>query len=341
MFDPIRRIPDYDALPTVPTVEAWRAMSPEARIAFQVEVNTALTPPAEFMSEGQPHKRAKSRSLDALGLHFKSIGRPVYLAEDLTVLYPNEKPFSPDLLAVVDVEPSSDEDERLSWVVAEERKGIDLALEVLHRGDRNKDLVDNVERYARVGVTEYFVYDRARQRLHGYRLTTPQSGRYQPIIPQLGHYRSGVLGLDLAIIDDKLQFLAGEATLPQSADLIRRLHSMVTNLETKASEAEAQIEEAQARAAEAQTQASEAAAKIEEAQAKASEAAAKATAAQTQANEALKGLRDALLLVLHVRGFSCPDDVRERIQVCQDPSLLRRWLSSAGTATTPMDIFTA
>src|SRR5262245_36984624 len=43
----------------------------------------------------------------------------------------------------------------LAWVVAEEGKGLDFVLEVLHKGDRNKDLVENVERYAQLGIPEY------------------------------------------------------------------------------------------------------------------------------------------------------------------------------------------
>src|SRR5580693_6879435 len=120
-------------LPTVPTVEAWRAMTPDERMQFQVEVNTALTAAAELMSEGVPHKRAKSRTVDALGLHFKTIGRAIYLAEELSVLYPGEKPFPPEILAVLDVE-QTEEDERMGWVVADEGKGLDLVIEVLHRG---------------------------------------------------------------------------------------------------------------------------------------------------------------------------------------------------------------
>ncbi len=42
-----------------------------------------------------------------------------------------------------------------------EGRGPDFILEVLHLGDRKKDLVKNVERYARLGVEEYFVYDRS------------------------------------------------------------------------------------------------------------------------------------------------------------------------------------
>src|SRR5262249_53210615 len=64
------------------------------------------------------------------------------------------------------------EDERMAWVVADEGKGPDLLLEVLHQGNRDKDLVNNVRDYARLGVREYFVYDRLRVRLYGYRLAS-------------------------------------------------------------------------------------------------------------------------------------------------------------------------
>lgn len=39
MFDPIRKIPIYESLPTVPSVEEWRAMSPEAQLEFQIQVS--------------------------------------------------------------------------------------------------------------------------------------------------------------------------------------------------------------------------------------------------------------------------------------------------------------
>ena len=305
--------PDEASLPMVPSVEAWRTMTPAERMRFQVEVNAAITEAAHLMSEGQPHKRAKSRTMDALGLHFKTIGRAIYLAEELTVLYPGERPFAPDILAVLDVEPSNDDDERLSWVVADEGKGIDLVIEVLHRGRRDKDLINNVERYARLGITEYFVYDRARQRVHGFRLVTPTAARYQPIVPQVGHYRSGILGLDLAVIGNNLRFLAGEATLPLSVDLISRLQDMVTNLATKADEAQARADEAQA--------------KVDEAQA--------------EAMQAIDGLREALLVILEMRSIACPDDARIRIQLCHEPATLRRWLSRARSVENIADVFSS
>ena len=242
MPSPLRE-PAPAPLPTVPTVEVWRAMTADERLRVQVEINAALSEGVDLMSEGQPHRRTKARAIDALGLHFRTIGRTVYLAEELAVLYPGERPFSPGVLAVLDVE-QTEEDERLSWVVADEGKGPDLVLEVLHRGNRDKGLVDNVARYARLGIAEYFVYDRAHQRIHGFRLVGPGTSRYQHIVPQLGHYRSGVLGLDLAIIGNNLRFLSGEATLPVSADLIGRLQGMMENLEAKAQQATTDADQA-------------------------------------------------------------------------------------------------
>lgn len=222
-------------------------MTPEQRLEFQLRVLDALSDPVAAMSEGRPHKKAKTRALDALNLHFRTTGRVVYLAEEMAVLYPGEKPFTPDLLAVLDVAEPED-DERMSWVVADEGKGLDLVIEVLHKGDRDKDLVENVERYAHLGVPEYFVYDRARQQIHGFRLSAPGPGRYQRIVPQLGHYRSNVLGLNLAIIGNALRFLAGEAELPGSEDLLVRLQGMMENLEARAQQAEDARAAAQARA---------------------------------------------------------------------------------------------
>jgi Uma2 family endonuclease len=222
----------------VPTEDAWRTMSPEERLDVQVRILDVLSDPVSLMSEGRPHKRAKSRAIDALHQYFRTTGRVIYLAEEMAVLYPGRDAFSPDILAFLDV-PQPDDDQRMSWVVVDEGKGLDLVIEVLHRGDRNKDLVQNVERYAQLSIPEYFVYDRGRQQIHGYRLPGPGTTRYQRIVPQLGRYRSTVLGLDLMILGDELRFFAGMSELPGADELIDRLQGMMTSLETKAHEAEA------------------------------------------------------------------------------------------------------
>ncbi len=226
-------------------------MTPESQLSFLVRVNDVLSEAAQMMGEGRRHKKAKTRTIDALNLHFRTIGRAVYLAEEMSVLYPGEAVFSPDVLAVLDVvEP--DDDPRMAWVVADERRGLDFVLEVLHRGDRDKDLVDNVQRYARLGIPEYFVYDRLHQRIHGYRLPDANARRYRRIVPQLGHIGSAVLGLDMAIVGGKLRFFSGQAELPETIDLLDRLNGILTELEAKTEAAQAEQARAQAQAEAAQ-----------------------------------------------------------------------------------------
>ena len=231
-------------LPVIaPTLDEWRAMTLAERERLLVQINDVLSDPRAAMSEGRPHKKAKTRALDLLGRHFGAIGRVIYLAEEMAVLYPGEEVFTPDVLAVLDV-PQIEDDERMAWVVADEGKGLDLVLEVLHHGDRKKDLVDNVERYASLGIPEYFVYDRARQQIHGFRLSEPGARRYQRVVPQAGRFTSTVLGIDLAIVGGTLRFFLGESELGGTPGLIGRLQSMVDELGTKAEQAATQADQA-------------------------------------------------------------------------------------------------
>ncbi|MEP7122128.1 MAG: Uma2 family endonuclease [Byssovorax sp.] len=306
-------------LPIAPTEEEWRAMSLVERERLLVKVLDALSDPRSAMSEGRPHKKVKTRSLDMLGLHFGAVGRVVYLAEEMAVLYPGEEVFTPDVLAVVDVAEPED-DERMAWVVVDEGKGLDFVLEVLHRGDRTKDLVENVERYARLGIPEYFIYDRAQQRIRGYRLAVDDAGssakapgarRYQTIVPQGGRYSSNVLGLDLVIEGGSLRFFNGMAELFGSADLIRRLSRMVGERESKAEQAESRADLAET----------------------------KAEQAQTRASLAIVGLRTGVLAALDARGLVVEEGLRARVLSCDDPTLLQRWLLRALSAASAAEVF--
>jgi hypothetical protein len=137
--------PPRPRLPIIaPTLAQWAAMTEEERLRFLIDVNAAHSDPSQYAGEGRPHKKAKSRALDELSLHFAKIGRTIYLADEMTVVYPGEETVVPDLLAVLDVA-QPEEDERMAWVVADEGKGLDLVLEVLHKGNREKDLEQNVE----------------------------------------------------------------------------------------------------------------------------------------------------------------------------------------------------
>lgn len=123
--------------------------------------------PEELMApEGDPHRVAKTRTTDTLDAYFRRIRRQIYVSSELAVFYPDEPRFSPDVLAVRDVALR----ERDKWSVASEGKGLDLVIEIHYGGDRAKDFARNVERYARLGIEEYFIFDRAQLGLRGYRL---------------------------------------------------------------------------------------------------------------------------------------------------------------------------
>jgi len=276
-------------------------MSPDERFAFLGEVWDALSDPLVAMGEGRPHKKAKSKAIDMLGLHFRAMGRRIYLAEEMSVLYPGAQAFCPDIFAVLDVDDPED-DERMAWVVADEGKGLDWVLEVVFGGDRKKDLVDNVERYASLAIPEYFVYDRRDQRIHGYRLSA--SRRYQPILPQAGLYRSAVLGVDIAIVEGSLRFYQGTAELYDTVHLIRRLEGMVENLGAQA--------ESAARHAEKATR---------------------------DAERVLASMRHAITSVLASRGLTCSDENRVNLEACTDPDILDQWHSRALVAKSVADVF--
>ncbi len=241
--------------PRAPTTEQWDAMSIEERR----RVIAAL--PSEFPRahppEGDMHRIPKERALQALREYFRRLRRRVYLSSELPVYYPGERMFGPDVLAVLDVEPHP----RQKWVVADERKGLDFVLEVHVSGNRSKDLEDNVARYARLGIPEYFVYEPLRARLLGYKLTAGRSD-YQPVLPQEGRWASAVLGLDLAMENGRIRFYHGSASLPEAEELIVRLGTMIDDIVAREEDVARQLEVERARAEEASSRADRLAARL-------------------------------------------------------------------------------
>ena len=206
--------------------------------------------PLETEPEGDPHRDPKEKAVEALREYYRRLGRRVYLSAELPLYYPAERMFAPDVIAVLDVEPH----QRLRWVVSHEGRGIDFALEITLEGDRKKDLEVNVERYARLGIREYFVLDLRLRRIIGYRLS--ESGSYEAIVPQSGRWSSRVLGLDLAREQGRVRFFAGSAPLPYADELIARLDTMVGDLVSKeqalAKQLEAMTEKAEQEKAKAE-----------------------------------------------------------------------------------------
>jgi Uma2 family endonuclease len=230
--------------PRAPPMEVWERLTAEQRARVVQSLPSEFEPDEAAPPEGDFHFNAKVDVRRTLGRFYERVGKRVYLACELPVYYPGEKMFAPDVMAVLDVERR----DRERWVVADEGKGLDLALEIFVSGRRRKDYEHNVERYARLGILEYFIFDRGRLHLKGFRLPAVGSGRYEPILPQHGHYASGVLGLELALEDNKLRFYYGDAPVPEAEELIHKLETMVDGLEIRLADAERRaLEEARLR----------------------------------------------------------------------------------------------
>jgi hypothetical protein len=108
-------------------------------------------------------------------------------------------------------------------------KGLDLVIEVHVEGNPVKDFETNVVRYARLGIPEYFVFDRPRSRVIGHRLVGGAAS-YERVVPQAGRLPSRVLGLDLTAEGGMLRFYHGTAPLLFMDELVGKLNGMVADL---------------------------------------------------------------------------------------------------------------
>ena len=207
-----------------PDEETWSRLSPAEREATLERIEAVLDEYREAMSEGTRHVKRKMGIAADLDAFFRRQGRDVYIGSELAVLYPAENAIVPGVLAVLDCDPDY-EPER--WVVQDEKRGIDLVIEVRNRGKKHKDVVENVLDYARLRIPEYFSFDCRRGVLRGWRLADPQSRTYQPIVPQGGSLRSNVLGLELAVLQMRLRFFQGQSMVPTETELISRLQTII------------------------------------------------------------------------------------------------------------------
>jgi Uma2 family endonuclease len=223
--------------PRAPSQAEWDAMNEQERAEVVVALPSDFEPNEAMPPEGDFHDDEASRLKRGLRRFFGDAGRRVYVAGNLPVYYPVEPMFAPDLFAVVDVDPHF----RSSWVVSAEGKGLNLALEIVWAGSRRKDLVENLERYARLGIPEYFVFDLPRERLLGYRLSET---RYLPLTMRAGRFPCRELGLEVGLEGKKVRFYDSTAEIPDLDEVIARLESTVDRAVDRTLELEQQLEEA-------------------------------------------------------------------------------------------------
>jgi hypothetical protein len=189
--------------PMAPSAEEWEALSPAERAAVAAALPGEVTDAEMSPPEGDRHFKAKTRALGALRGYFAR-RRRIYLTAELPIYYP---------------------------------------VEVHIGGDRKKDAELNIERYARLGIPEYFIYDRARNRLAAYRLASPDARVYTAVLPNHGLYESRVLDLDVQVEQDRLRFCAGTALLLEREELIACLQKGCDDVHQRREEAERLREE--------------------------------------------------------------------------------------------------
>ena len=245
-----------------PSQVEWDALSPSERAALVDALPTSAPDARHLVPEGDDHVDGAVGTRDTLRMFYQRAGRRMYVGSGVAVFYPEEERFSPDVIAVADVEPHN----RSRWVVSAEGKGVDLALKVLVSGDRRKDLERNVQRYAALGIAEYFVFDRRKRHLHGYRLAGAGLRTYEPILTQVGRVPSRVLALDLAIVGGRLRFYRDTAMVLFSDEIIHSLEEAVEEMALAREEETVLREDAERRAEEAER------ARAEEARLRAEEA---------------------------------------------------------------------
>ncbi len=231
--------------PQAPPQEVWDRLSDHERERLRAVLVWEGPMPNAAPPEGDTHRDSVQRTREMLRRHFRRLRRKIYIGNDLPIFYPGERMFSPDVIAVTDVE----DHDRDSWIVSAEGKGLDLAIEIHWRGDQAKDAEANVKRYAHLGIPEYFAFDLKRMALRGWRL--PHSGArvYQRLVPQSGRFESSVLGVELGVEGDRLEFYVGEAALPDTEDVISKLSAALERVEARAVQ-EAQRAEQEAKRAE-------------------------------------------------------------------------------------------
>ncbi len=277
--------------PRAPSHEAWLAMTPAQRAAVVAALPASMTEAELSAPEGDEHFDAKSEGRDTLRTHFNRSEKRIYVGAEVPVYYPDEDRFSPDVFAVCSV----DTHPRKSWIVDAEGRGLDWVLEIVVHGDRRKDLEENVRRYARLRIPEYFVFDKLRGLLRGWRLNDPAIAVYTPITPKHGVFRSETLGLELFVEARRLRFRQGNAFILAPQDIILHLEGTVTDTVVALEEAEQQREEAEQQREEAEQQ-------REEAERQREEAVRRAEAERTRADLAELRVRELEAELAKLRG---------------------------------------
>lgn len=287
--------PPYGGL-VGPTWDEWQALTPagqEARVRDLIlDLEAEEIAELETMAEGEPHHDACDGIRDTLRSFLQGRKSTLYVALGIPVIYPGVRSFSPDIMAVSEV-PLTAQQPRTAWHVLEEGRGLDLVIEVHHCGNWRKDFVDNVKRYALLGIREYFAFNLNKLTLQGFRL--PAGGEsYERLRPVKGRLHSQVLDMDLEVQEGQLRFFFSTARLP--------------NLGERLVEEQQRADQERVRAEQEQQRADQ---------------------EQQRADQALAAQAEAILKVLVLRQVALDEALAAQVRACREGERLTAWLNLA------------
>ncbi len=234
------------------------------------------------MAASDRHRRILFRTIETLEAHYK-LQPDVYVSGDILMYYVKGDPhqvISPDVLVSFGLEKK----ERLTYLVWVEGKLPDFVMEFSSKTTHDADLGPKMDRYASLGIQDYFLYDAL-----GVYLPTPLmgftlvDGKYIPISEdEDGGLHSDVLSLDFHVDDVGLGIYdpvtgawlqtpteSAEARAETAEALAEQEKARAETAETRAETAETRAETAETRAETAETRAEQEAARAETAETRA------------------------------------------------------------------------
>lgn len=246
-------LPPHYAGPVGPKWEEWQALTPagqQARMRDLIpDLEAEEIAELETLAEGEPHHEACVSIRDTLRPFLQGRKSMLYVAQGIPIIYPGARSFSPDIMAVSEV-PLTAQKPRTAWHVLEEGRGLDLVIEVHHCGNWRKVFVDNVGRYALLGIREYFAFSLDKLTLQGFRL--PEGGAsYERLHPERGRLHSHVLDMDLEIQEGQLRFFFSTARLPNLGERFVEQQQRTEQEQQRADQEEQHTEQALAALADA------------------------------------------------------------------------------------------
>lgn len=225
-----------------PSQAEWDRMTPAERAAVVASLPVWVDPEEYGAIEGDWHREASQGVESTLKFHFAQTNPTMYVSAGMATYFPAQPKVVPDLMGV----PGGGNTPRFAWVVSLEGLKPEWVLELAVRGDRDRDFHDHIARYAELGIREYFIVDVPRRSILAWSLAHPTARAYTPV-PSVGRrYRSEVLGLDVALEDDKVRFYDGERRLLDQDERIEALRDALHRKQAARRDAEQRAADAAA-----------------------------------------------------------------------------------------------